>query len=127
MQTVLDGRYAADRSVVALGMFDGVHIGLIREPEGDDPPVQPAHGAHGVDVVVIGDDDALLFRHEGGKLPERGDNIVGIAEKVQMIAVDVEDDGDGRAKAQKAVFVFARLGDEEIPPADAQRTAPDRG
>lgn len=27
MQTVLDGRYAADRSVVALGMFDGVHIG----------------------------------------------------------------------------------------------------
>ena len=25
MQTVLDGRYAADRSVVALGMFDGVH------------------------------------------------------------------------------------------------------
>ncbi len=27
MQTVLDGRYAAGRSVVALGMFDGVHIG----------------------------------------------------------------------------------------------------
>lgn len=27
MQIVLDGRYKTDRSVVALGMFDGVHIG----------------------------------------------------------------------------------------------------
>jgi len=27
MQVVLDGRYHAERSVVALGMFDGVHIG----------------------------------------------------------------------------------------------------
>lgn len=27
MQTILDGKYKADASVVALGMFDGVHIG----------------------------------------------------------------------------------------------------
>ena len=27
MLTILDGKYKADRSVVALGMFDGVHIG----------------------------------------------------------------------------------------------------
>ena len=27
MQIVLDGKYTAERSVVALGMFDGVHIG----------------------------------------------------------------------------------------------------
>lgn len=27
MQIVLDGRYKSDRSIVALGMFDGVHIG----------------------------------------------------------------------------------------------------
>lgn len=27
MQIVLDGKFAADRSVLALGMFDGVHIG----------------------------------------------------------------------------------------------------
>ena len=27
MQTVLDGKYQAQSSVVALGMFDGVHIG----------------------------------------------------------------------------------------------------
>ena len=66
------------------------------QPKGDDFwPLEALYGAFAVRVVSIHDQGFCGLR---GELAEREDNIFQIAEIIQMILVDIQDDRHGWCK-----------------------------
>ena len=93
---------------------------------GENPAVKTGDGAHGVGVVGV-DDDRAALRRMRGEFRKRADDLLNAGIVVEMVGLDVEDDGRLRVQVEKRATVFARLGDEpfilpeRIRPADLRQ------
>lgn len=92
-----------------------MHIAL-PQPEGEQGAVDACQGMHGVFIVPVGYDEPV-FRHQAGKGAEGVLHILQIVKKVQMVGLNVEDDGDGGEKGEEGIAVFAGLQDNGVSPA----------
>ena len=64
--------------------------------------------------VVAADDDRAGLTHEAHELRERGTDVLERIVVIEMIRLDVRDDGDIRIEVEEGAVRFVRLGDEEL-------------
>ena len=95
------------------GEVGGADIALL-QAEGEDGPLLPLQGVHGVGVVGIGHNDAAL-RHPVGEGAEGVLHVVQILEEVQVIGLDVEDHRHGGEEGEEGVAVLTGLQDDGLP------------
>ena len=95
------------------GEVGGADVALL-QTEGEDGPLLPLQGVHGVGVVGIGHNDAAL-RHPVGEGAEGVLHVVQILEEVQVIGLDVEDHRHGGEEGEEGVAVLAALQDDGVP------------
>ena len=95
-----------------------VDVGLVGEAEGEELATQGREGVHGVAVVDVGDDLAAL-RHLGGEFAEGALHVLQVGEVVEVVGLNVEDDGYRRAEVEERVVILAALKDDGVPAADA--------
>lgn len=85
------------------------------------PPAQALDGCgdalegFGDAVVVAAGDDHAKRGDEFGEGAEAGHDLVDIFVKVEVIGLDVGDDGDARMQIVEAAVVFAGFGHEDLP------------
>ena len=121
VQLATAGHVALIAAVHHFGVF-GPDVAAVGEAEGDDLAVQSFHRAAAVGVVAV-DDDHAVFRRQQGKFAERGDDVIRILKKVQMIPVNVEDDRYRGVERMERVLIFAGLCHEQAAVSDAQGAA----
>ena len=71
------------------------------QTEGNDLARNAAQSVHGVGIVIICDHGASFRRNTLGKAAEGMLDILKILEEIQMIRLDVQNDGDRRVERQK--------------------------
>ena len=125
--SVLLPLYHNGKAVVAVLI---AHVGRVNvrgcaRAEGTDLAVDACHTAHCMRVIAV-DDNKAVHRGQLGKLVERVDDIVDILEEVEMILLYIEDNRNGRCKAQERVAVFAAFSHKTALAADTERTADGR-
>ena len=82
--------------------------------------------AHCMRVIAVDDNKTV---HPGSARQTHGtevDDIVDILEEVEMILLHIEDNRNGRCKAQERVAVFAAFNHKTALAADTERTADGR-
>ena len=106
-----------------------INICLIRQAEGNDPAGNIPQRLHGVRVLGVGD-DASVLRSAQRELAEGVLHVGQILKEVQMVGLNVEDDGDGRVEGQEGGIILAGFHDYRVAAANAvprvqkrQRTA----
>ena len=125
--SVLFPLYHNGKAVVAVLI---AHVGRVNvqgcaRAEGTNLAVDACHTAHCMRVIAV-DDNKAVHRGQLGKLVERVDDIVDILEEVEMIFLYIEDNRNGRCKAQERVAVFAAFSHKTALAADTERTADGR-
>ncbi len=90
-----------------------MHVALL-QAEGGDGSGLARQGVHGVLIVPVGN-DAPALRHQIGKGPEGALHILQVLEKVQMIGLNVQDDGNGGEKREEGVAILAGFQDDGVP------------
>ena len=125
--SVLLPLYHNGKAVVAVLV---AHVGRVNvrgcaRAEGTNLAVDACHTAHCMRVIAV-DDNKTVHRGQLGKLMERVDDVVDILEEVEMILLHIEDNRNGRCKAQERVAVFAAFSHKTALAADTERTADGR-
>src|SRR6266536_80596 len=99
-------------------------VRLGRLAVGDNPLLDPRKDRSDSGVVETGDDRAVE-RDLVRELDERVDDLVQVAVAVEMVRLDVRDDGDVGRQLEEGAVVLVRLRDEEVAPAQARVRAED--
>ena len=96
----------------------GVDVSVGMQAEGDDLGLDVLYDIHGVGIVMVCDDVAVL-RHSRGKLMEGVLHIVQILEEIEMVGLNVQHDSDRRMQREEGVIILAGLHDDGVAVADA--------
>ena len=100
-------------------------IRILRITEGDDAAGESFR--HRLKLIAGRvDNERAVLRDERRETVEGRSDVVEVLEEIQMVGVDVENDGDVREKAEETVRILAGFRDKIRGGADARRTA-DRG
>ena len=90
------------------------HVRAVRKPEGQILPAQGRQSVRHRRVLPVGDDGPLRG-DVGGKLPKGVLDILQVLEKVQMVRLDIQNQGDRGIEVQEGIAVFAGLHDDGVP------------
>ena len=107
------GLPAADHRTVPPVLGDLFRVDVVARAQAKGEIGQTPQGVGGVEVVAVGDDHAL-GGHQLGEIPEGGLDLIEILEEIQMVLLDVVDDGNGGGEVVEGVAVFAALGDDGV-------------
>ena len=92
----------------------GEDVGLGREAVGDEPPLELGDDALQVRVVEA-EDDRAVERDLVGEADERLLDLLDVRIVVEVLGVDVGQDGDERGEEEERPVALVGFGDEEIP------------
>ena len=91
----------------------GADVGLGREAVGDQPPLEPGDDALQVRIVEA-EDDRAVERDLVGEADERLLDVLDVRVVVEVLGVDVGQDGDEGGEVEERPVALVGLGDEEI-------------
>src|SRR5665647_1649840 len=96
------------------GEIAGGQVGLGREAIGDDPPLDLRDDALEIGIVEA-EDDRAIERDLVGEVDEGRLEVVDALVLVEVLLVDVRQDGDEGGEVEERAVALVGLGDDEVP------------